>query len=472
MEHEETTFQELSNFFPKQMKALELSEVFDFLLYGGTLGAGKSRWLRWMAAYWLMKWYGETGITGIRAGIFCEDYPALNDRHLAYVKEEFPSWLGKFNEQRHEFRLAPEYGGGVIAFRNLDDPEKYLSVEFAFEGMDEINRNTFETFNKLRRRLRWPGISRPKFAGGCNPVGEPWVRDMWIDRIFPDEFRVSVDGKPPLKDQFYFLEALPSDNPYLAQSYYDSLATQDPTFVKAALEGDWHAYDVFMDKDGYMSIISSNDVRDAQVASPDDHVGIKVLCLDPAAGGDESAIVLCSETVKEVLYSQKLTDTMVLAGLAVKFARAKGASVIAIDKTGLGKPIYDRIKELLKTDPVIDVLGVDFGDKPDDELQFKDNKSELFWQDKLWIMKGGKLVKHSRWNEWNNIKYKVSSDGIIELEPKDRLRKRGAPSPDVLDAGVLFQAVDLEKVKKKIRTKHSGGQAPFNDNISGIWKKK
>lgn len=447
------------------MKALEFSEVFDFLLYGGTLGAGKSRWLRWMAAYWLMKWYEETGIPSIRAGIFCEDYPALNDRHLTYVKEEFPSWLGRFNEQRHEFKFEREYGGGVIAFRNLDDPEKYLSVEFAFEGMDEINRNTFETFNKLRRRLRWPGIENPKFAGACNPVGEPWVRDMWIDRIFPDELR-------EVKDQFYFVEALPSDNPYLPKSYYDSLATQDTTFIKAALEGDWHAYDVFMDKDGYMPIISSNVIRDAQTASPDDHVGIKVVCVDPAAGGDESAIDLCSETVKEVVFSQKLIDTMVLAGLAVKTARDRGASVIAIDKTGLGKPIYDRIKELIKDDPDIDILGVDFGDKPDDELQFKDNKAELFWQDKLWIMKGGKLVKHSRWNEWNNIKYKVSSDGIIELEPKDRLRKRGAPSPDVLDAGVLFQAVDLERIKKKIRIKRSGGQAPFRDNIKdNLWKK-
>lgn len=462
MEEEKITFRQLSNFFPKQMQALEMSEVFDYLLYGGTLGAGKSRWIRWMAVYWLMKWHEQTGITGIRAGVFCEDYPSLNDRHITYIKEEFPSWLGKFNEQRHEFRLASEYGGGTVAFRNLDDPEKYLSVEFAFEGMDEINRNPYETFNKLRRRLRWPGIDRPKFIGACNPIGEAWVRDIWIDRIIPEDLRT-------LKDQFYFLEALPTDNPYLAQKYYDDLATQDPTFVKAALGGDWHAYDTFMDKDGYMSIISSSVVRDNQTAKHDDHIGIRAICLDPAAGGDESALGLCSETVKEVLFSQKLEDTMQLAGMAVQAAIKHDVDVIVLDKTGLGKPIYDRIRELLKAKRVdVDLIGVDFGDKPDDELRFADNKAELFWLDKEWIMKGGKLVKHERWNEWNLIKYKPDSDNIITIEPKDRLRKRGIASPDVVDMGVLFQAIDLNSVKRRKKNKKYGSPA-FHDNIGGMW---
>lgn len=462
MEKEKIKFSELANFFPKQKLALERSKVFDFLLYGGTLGAGKSRFIRWSCLYWLMEFHKQTGIRGIRGAVFCEDYPSLNDRHITYIKEEFPSWIGRFNEQRHEFKLADEYGGGTLAFRNLDDPEKYLSVEFAVAGMDEINRNPYETFNKIRRRLRWPGVEHPKFISGCNPIGEPWVRDIWIDRIFPDELKT-------LKEQFHFVEAIPTDNPYLSQKYYDDLATQDPTFVKAALGGDWHAYDTFMDKDGYMHIIPSNTVRDAQSASHEDHVGIRILCIDPAAGGDESAIVLCSETVKEVLYSQKLADTMVLAGMAVRKAVDNECDVIAIDKTGLGKPIYDRIKELLKSKKLdIDLLGVDFGDKPDDELQYSDNKTELFAQDVKWIMHGGLLVKHVRWNEWNNIKYKINSDGIKELEPKVRLRKRGAPSPDVLDAGVLFQAVNLESLKKKMRTKKFG-KPEFRDNIKGIW---
>ena len=151
-------FTELAGFFPKQKEAQEASKRFKFVLFGGSVGSGKSRWLRWMMVYWLIKLFSKYQIRGIRAGLFCEDYPSLNDRHLTKIKFEFPNWLGTYNEARKEFTLNPEYGEGIIAFRNLDDPQKYLSVEFAVMGIDEINRNAKSVFDMLRSRLRWPGI--------------------------------------------------------------------------------------------------------------------------------------------------------------------------------------------------------------------------------------------------------------------------------------------------------------------------
>lgn len=452
---EKVKFRELSNFFPKQQQALEMSKVFDYLLYGGTLGGGKSRFIRWAALYWLLKWHAELGIVGVRVGVFCETYAALNDRQLTYVKQEFPSWLGRFNEQRHEFTLSPKYGSGVIAFRNLDDPEKYLSVEFALEAIDEINRNHVSIFNTLRRRLRWPGIERPKFIGACNPIGEPWVTNYWIDRNFPPELT-------NIKDQFYFLESKPQDNPYLTEKYYEDLKTQDETFVKAALEGDWHAYDSFVDQDGYRPVISSKIVAEAVIDAPD-HVGITVLLMDPAAGGDESAILLASETCKQVLFSQKLKDTMVLVNLAIKFSKENECEYIVLDRKGLGKPIFDRLVEL-----GIPCIGVEFGEDAKDDIKYDDNKTELFFLEKEWILKGGRLVKHDRWNEWANIKYKTTSDGVIFLESKERLRKKGIRSPDVLDAAVLYHAVDLKKIKRKKREQRFGSPG-FRDNIKDSW---
>lgn len=451
-------FKELSNFFPRQIQAVEMSKVFDYLLYGGTLGGGKSRFIRWIPLYWLLKWHGELGISGIRVGVFCEDYPSLNDRHLSYIKSEFPPWLGKFNEQKHEFTLRPEYGSGVIAFRNLDDPEKYLSVEFALIAIDEINRNPESIFNTLRRRLRWPGIDRPKFIGCCNPIGEQWVRDYWIDRIFPKELE-------PIKDKFHFLESKPEDNPHLPQSYYDDLKTQDEQFVKAALSGDWHAYDTIVDKEGYMPLLLSNILQNALQAHVE-HAGVKGILVDPAAGGDESAIVLASEISKEVLFSQKLEDTMSLLGMAIRAYRAHDCDFMAIDAAGLGQPLVKRAKEL-----GINVVAVNFGEKPDDELRFADNKTELFYLEKEWLAQGGQLKEHTRWKEWNNIKYRIDSGGMIDLEPKSRLRKKGLPSPDVIDAAVLWHAVDIAKLKRK---KHLAqyGQPAYKDNVTDLWRQK
>src|SRR3990167_10858727 len=106
MESESVGFSKLSGFFPKQLEALEASKRFKFTLFGGSLGSGKSRWLRWSAVYWLMKYYSKYNIRGIRAGVFSEDYVSLNDRHLTKIKYEFPSWLGKFNERSEERRVG------------------------------------------------------------------------------------------------------------------------------------------------------------------------------------------------------------------------------------------------------------------------------------------------------------------------------------------------------------------------------
>jgi len=136
-------FTEVSNFFPKQIEAQSASKRFKFVLFGGSVGSGKSRWLRWMAVYWLIKFFQKYKIEGIRFGLFCEDYPSLNDRHLTKIKFEFPEWLGTYNEAKKEFTLNKDCGSGIIAFRNLDDPSKYLSVEFAGMAIDEINRNLY-----------------------------------------------------------------------------------------------------------------------------------------------------------------------------------------------------------------------------------------------------------------------------------------------------------------------------------------
>jgi len=287
---EKAKFTELSGFFPKQVEALEASKRFKYVLFGGSVGSGKSRWIRWACVYWLMKYYAKYKIKGVRAGLFCEDYPSLNDRHLTKVKFEFPDWLGKFNEAKHEFTLGPEYGSGIIAFRNLDDPSKYLSVEFAVIAIDEINRNPKTTFDMLRSRHRWPGIKDTKFLAGCNPLGEAWVKNMWVKRLFP----------PNEKEQyeFVFVPALPTDNPHLPPEYYKTLESLPENQRKAYLEGNWDAFDEGMDEKGYVRLINDRELQSVFVTSGE-HSGYKILGVDPAAGGDNSAIVLRVETSKK-----------------------------------------------------------------------------------------------------------------------------------------------------------------------------
>jgi len=228
-------FSELANFTDKQRQAKNMLDKFKFLLYGGAMGGGKSYWLRWMLLLRLLKW-AKKGFRGVRVGLFCEDYPALKDRHLSKVQYEFPDWLGKLNKSDNEFTLAPEYGSGVICFRNLDDVSKYQSAEFAIIAVDELTKNEQETFFFLRTRLRWTGIEDCKFIAGTNPgdIGHAWVRGMFIDRQF--------DENEQEAELFGFIQALASDNPYLAKSYIKTLDSLPENLRKAFRNGDWDVF--------------------------------------------------------------------------------------------------------------------------------------------------------------------------------------------------------------------------------------
>ena len=182
--------------------------------------------------------YRFRGLRNVQVGLFCEDYPSLYDRQISKIKFEFPHEIGDLKEGTvKNFQLRPEFGGGMIALRNLDDPSKYQSAEFAAIAVDELTKNSKETFDFLRFRMRWPGLEHPKFAGATNPGGKghAWVKKLWKDRIFPPEMENS-------KEQFKFVQAKASDNPHLSPAYYKSLLNLPPEMARKFADGDWNVF--------------------------------------------------------------------------------------------------------------------------------------------------------------------------------------------------------------------------------------
>ena len=448
---EEIDFSKVSNFFPKQLEALQTAKRFKFTLFGGSVGSGKSRWLRWSMIYFLMDLSDRYDLKGIRAGLFCEDYPSLNDRHLSKIKFEFPDWLGEWNQQRHEFTLAPEHGSGILAFRNLDDPTKYLSVEFAVMGVDEINRNPKATFDMLRSRLRWPGIKDVKFLAGCNPLGEAWVKNIWVKRLFPPEEKEQYE--------FVFVPALPIDNPYLPQEYFKSLESLPENQRKAYLEGNWDAFDEGVDEKGYTRLLNDRELQ-AAIVSSGVHSGYRILGVDPAAGWDKSAIVLKSGNFQQVLFNQQLQDTMDLVSVIQDAYREWQCDMIVIDKTGIGQGVYDRLKQM-----DYNVRGVSFGEKAEDEM-FANLKAELHWRQRQWVLSGGRLIQDYGWNEFEVVKYK-NKDGKIAIQPKEELLREGIASPNVVDAAVLTQCIKDSAIRSARMMK---GNNQFQDKMLDVWR--
>lgn len=228
-------------FQSKQLEALKQLGNHKFLLYGGAGGGGKSYWLRWTVVIMLIEWYKLTGRKGIVGAIFCEDYPTLKDRQISKIAEEFPDWLGTFHSDHKEFGkvfiLSEEYGHGKILFRNLDDPAKYRSSEFAIVAVDELTMNVVEVFEKLRFRMRWRGIKKPRFIAATNPgeKGHAWVKKLWIDRDFEEN-----ETEP---EEFAFVPAKATDNQYLEPDYYKTLDSLPEKMRRAVRDGDWDLFE-------------------------------------------------------------------------------------------------------------------------------------------------------------------------------------------------------------------------------------
>lgn len=238
---ETINFTDLAQFQPKQIEAWQLlfNNQCKYLLYGGAAHGGKSYFLRWAAIGLAMYYAQKYRLPNIPVGLFSEDYPTLKDRQVIKFKNEMPPWLGELKEFRDEgfaYHLSPKYGGGMILLRNLDDPSKYASTEFAAELVEEITKNPQETFEDLRFRLRYPGIADVKFLAATNPggLGHAWVKKKWI--------QPNPDDPDTEQDKFFFVPSTVYDNKYTQPGYIDQLKSLPEQKRKAFLEGSWDIF--------------------------------------------------------------------------------------------------------------------------------------------------------------------------------------------------------------------------------------
>lgn len=191
---------------------------------------------------------------------------------------------------------------------------------------------------------------------------------------------------------------------------------------------------------------------------PDIDLGVDVARF----GMDETVIVLRRGNRASIYSTLHQRDLMTVTGAIVQAIKETRCKRCKVDDAGLGGGVTDRLLELenegIFGDQEIDIIPINVGtatsDTEDHERgdrgeheRFLNLRAELHWGIRKRFEDGMIAIVEDEdlMGQATSIKYKLNSRGLIQIESKDELKKRGLPSPDRFDALVLAFAEEQSR---------------------------
>lgn len=200
-------------------------------------------------------------------------------------------------------------------------------------------------------------------------------------------------------------------------------------------------------------LISLSDVESAAQRTKteaDVNYAARILGVDPARFGDDRSVVFPRQgiaAIEPTIY--RGIDNMDLAArVAAKIDEWKPDATF-ID-AGQGAGVIDRLRQL-----GYDVIEVHFGGRATDP-RYLNKRAEMWFELRDWVRNGGAIPNRVDLKQDLAAPiYWYDSAGRIQLEPKDDIKKRGLPSPDLADALALTFAYPV--AKKTLIEQYGGG---------------
>ena len=276
-------------------------------------------------------------------------------------------------------------GGKMVRLVYIGNPtrtEGDFADSFSDPSFNKIHISAFDSPNVKAKKLVIPGLATHE-----------WVEDM--KRKYgedSDVYRVRVKGEFPKKSA-------------------DTLISVD--MVASAIDADRELY------------------------GHDEWIGVDVARF----GSDWSALVYRKGNFAKVLDKVQGQDTMQIAGLTKRRLMEYPNARAKIDIIGVGSGVFDRLAE--QEDVSARVEGVNVAIPATEKGDYVNVRAEAWDDARLWL-RDAVLVPHEDWYQLCKPKYKITSQGKIQLESKDDMKKRGVPSPDVGDGLALTFARSSE----------------------------
>jgi hypothetical protein len=402
------------------------------LLYGGAAGGGKSAF----GCLWLIsmcqKYAGTRWLMG-RSKLKSLKETTLNSFFELTSKLEINDQFD-YNAQSN---IIYWKNGSEILLKDLflypSDPnfDGLGSLELTGAFVDECNQITYKAWQIVKSRIRYKlndyGLI-PKLLGTCNPAKN------WVYKEF-----YSPDKNGTLKNYRKFIQALPKDNPYLPDSYIQSLLQLDKNSRERLYYGNWEYDDdpsALISQDAIVNYF--NPVHLTKGAE-------KYITIDVARQGKDKTVFriwygwVCVESFR---IEKSGLDVVVKKGLEFIQKHSIPLTNVIADEDGVGGGVVDFLK----------CRGFINNAQPLKGENYSNLKSQcsILTAKKISLNEMGELCNDKALvdivsEEMEQIKMKdIDKDGKLSIVPKEMIKENIGRSPDEWDSIMMRYYFELQ----------------------------
>jgi hypothetical protein len=395
------------------------------IIYGGAAGGGKSalgvlrlieQAQRYPQTRWLM---GRSKLKTLKE-------TTLNTFFELSSKLKLTDQY-KYNDQNSTINWT---NGSQILLKDLysypADPnfDSLGSLEITGAFIDECNQISYKAWQIVQSRIRYKLNEyslMPKMLGTCNP-SKNWVYSEFYNPYIKNE----------LSNHRRFIQALPTDNPFLPKTYLESLLKLDQASKERLYFGNWQ-YD--NDK---AKLIEFDKIQNCFT---NDFVegGEKYISADVARFGSDKMVIMVWDgfRVEEIFSMDKSSITDIAEKIKTLSRKYKiPLSNIIADEDGVGGGLVDILK----------CNGFVNNARPLEEdgnsVQYQNLKTQCYYKlasliqsDQIYINCDDMDVKNTIIEELEQVKRdKIDHDGKLKILPKEKVKELIGRSPDYSDA--------------------------------------
>lgn len=344
-------------------------------------------------------------------------YKQAKDIAWQYVRDFTAGFEGYADKNESELRATLPNGASLRLY-GADNPDALRGIYLDGVVLDE--------YALIDPRL-WPEVIRPALAdrnGWAVFIGTPRARDAFFD------IWIEAQKNP---GQWFSQMLKASETHIVSQEELDAAHTQmSEAQYNREFECSFDEPDVeqFISQ---MTVKAAMD-RDSQAFGP------RLIGVDVARFGDDRTVILKrnGDKVVEVTPYRGL-DLMQTAGhVAQAIDRFKPAATF-IDAVGMGAGVVDRLKQLQYGG----IIEVNAGSKPNNP-RFMNKRAEMWHSMRQWLEERGDIPNNQEFmDDLTRINYEFDHANRLKMEGKDKMKARGAPSPDFGDGLALTFAQSI-----------------------------